>query len=339
MRKFEKHRSKDCDVSNCNKGQRRADGTMQDRFFVCTKRKVGAKKLRSAIFSSEDEAKQFTPCFLAELDNERVQPIQDAKVPIDATSPPKGNTANSSMDGLNKLLHDNRRQIKEEGVKRAEALHCELRKITRAPASFVRIVADEFATSLSSINGVIANLVDSFYRAERVTRDQDIQRRAFNRDKKCMKPTSKCSSYPYYEKKRHDILRERLRKWISARDHPAPFIAKGHTEGLVCAVDGIDLTDTGNTKILRKATLVHMYCSLRLLGTSRDDAEDIASTTFPPEARMTESSAHTSKVRAHFENTFTLRKYVGKYFAPRFSGNNCRKVCTSTYISKCSMDH
>jgi hypothetical protein len=300
-RKFEKHRFHDSDVSIYNKGQRRADGTMHDRFFVCTKRKVGATKLRSAVFSSEEEAKQFIPCFIAELNNERMQPIRDAKVPIGATSPPKVNTSTFSMDGLNKVLHDNRRQIKEEGVKkRAHALHCELRKITRAPAGVVKLVADEFSTCLkaNTSTGVIANLVESFCRADRVTRDQDIQRRAFKRDKKCMK--LKCSSYPYYEKKRHDILMVRLRKWISARDHLAPFIAKGHTEGLVCAVDGIDLTDTGNTKILRKATLVHMYCSLRLLGTPRDDAEEIACTTFPLEARM--------------KAPRTLRKYVAEYF-------------------------
>ena len=61
-------------------------------------------------------------------------------------------------------------------------------------------------------------------------------------------------------------------KWEAARDHLAPFISAGTVEGLVASPNGIDFSVDGDKWILHKATLVHLYCSLRIMGMGRDEA-------------------------------------------------------------------
>jgi hypothetical protein len=94
-------------------------------------------------------------------------------------------------------------------------------------------------------------------------------------------------------------------KWEAARDHLAPFISAGAVEGLVASPNGIDFSVDGGKWILHKATLVHLHCSLRIMGMGREEATAVACATIPPSVRMSSGST----LRRHLAECFELKTF------------------------------
>ena len=111
----------------------------------------------------------------------------------------------------------------------------------------------------------IANLFISFSAAKHEAKEADNKRRAVDRLKVMQK--KKRIEYPSYfvPKLKREIIQ--LKKWQIARTFLAPFIRDQTTDGLVLLHGGgIDLSITGTSRILKKASMVYLYCGLRQQG-------------------------------------------------------------------------
>jgi hypothetical protein len=184
--------------------------------------------------------------------------------------------------------------------KRRQELYALLRKSSLCDADTCQEVCGWLADGLKAGAGsaVVVEALKKFSTGEKMAADKKNARRQEQRNKrKCAKPRT---AYPSYLKKVHRSLMKRLIKWEAARDHLAPFISAGTVEGLVASPNGIDFSVDGDKWILHKATLVHLHCSLRIMGMGRDEATAAACATFPPSARMSSGS--------------TLRRYLAEYF-------------------------
>jgi hypothetical protein len=203
------------------------------------------------------------------------------------------------------VLKQQRDIKKQTGAElRRKTLYNELRKVSEVDASIVDGFAGELHRSMkaNANPGYIVDLISMFSEAEKaklkVKRDTMANERKQRSENK-----RKAVSYPYYQNKMVKEQMSRLRKWANARNHLASFVAQGCTDGLIISPDGIDLSSGGNARVLLKATMVHMYCSLRLLGKSRDDATEIVGTSMPPAVRMSAPS--------------TIKRYLHEYFELR----------------------
>jgi hypothetical protein len=92
---------------------------------------------------------------------------------------------------------------------------------------------------------------------------------------------------------------KQLKKWESTGGFLAPFVAEGKTGGLVVSADGIDLSNDGDQVVLRKATVVYMYCALRLYGIQREEYTGVVCQSFAAKDRMSPR---------------TVRRYLAEYF-------------------------
>jgi hypothetical protein len=147
----------------------------------------------------------------------------------------------------------------------------------------------------------VADLLTQFAAGESRHREEDRERRASSRAAEKRTPTR---DQPHYALMRETKLLERLKRWEGARDYLAPYVSSenGHTDGLVISADGdgIDLSRGGSAKILRKATLVHQYVSLRLMGLGRQETLTTCASTFPSSLRTTSDS--------------TIKRYLAEFF-------------------------
>jgi hypothetical protein len=94
---------------------------------------------------------------------------------------------------------------------------------------------------------------------------------------------------------------KRLIKWEAVRDHLGPFITADSTEGLVVTPECIDMSVDGDQWILRKARLVHLHCSLRLLDTSREEATAACCATLPASEHVASGSSLRRCLAMYFE--------------------------------------
>jgi hypothetical protein len=67
----------------------------------------------------------------------------------------------------------------------------------------------------------------------------------------------KRTEYPSYFVPQRNKIMLKMQKWSRAKQFLVPFIREQTTNGLVLTPQGIDLSKTGPSRILKKATLVH----------------------------------------------------------------------------------
>jgi hypothetical protein len=102
---------------------------------------------------------------------------------------------------------------------------------------------------------------------------------------------------------------KRLKKWEAARDEIAPFLIAQNTEGLVLTPDSIDLSGDSDSRVLRKATLVYVFCCMRLLGVSLPKAQEVASTASPNEEGRIRGMSSQRCIRRHVAECFEHRGF------------------------------
>ena len=334
------------DIAVYNKGQKREDGTKQQRFFLRTKIKhqgklrnsydadvVGLTESRllpgfNGVFKSKDEAKEYIPYFLAWLNGTRVQQSRQSKLackPNTIQGKCDEHSPMCNMTGLDDFLRQKREQVKAIKTQEREVvLYKEFRKVTRSEANIVGLFTNVLAGQLraDARPGLIADLIQIFYDAESARIEEERLQRSLRRLDAKKKSLRLRSSYPSYILQMQNGQMQRLRKWAAARDHLGRFLAEGSVEGLVHTPDGIDLSSNGNNVILRKAQLVHTYFSIRLLGVPRAQAVEMVG------ASVTQSM--------HMSSQATLYRYIKEYFELKVLRVVLFTSCFVSYFSPCS---
>ena len=308
----------DEDFSVYNKGSLKADGTKQQRYFVRSKAKLGPKKKAkkqssydpghrdisagiTGYFSKREDAVAYIPTFRRMVNGERPKraaAVNGMKSSSTGTPEQPGRAAAvSALDAMRK------QQLGEKQVAMAEEqrsqLFRHLRKKNRCSGPVLEAVSSALAAGLKKnvdMKGLAESVTEFVWMEKEARADQNWRRQEQARTRK-RKPRT---AYRSYKRKQLKSVLARLGKWEAARKHLAPFVAESTTEGLVMSPDGIDMSVDGDQWVLRKATLVHLYVSSRLLGLSRDIATEITCATFPESERMHSGS--------------TLRRYLAEYF-------------------------
>ena len=166
---------------------------------------------------------------------------------------------------------------------------------------------------------------------EKEARADQNWRRQEQANKRKRKPTTAFRSYKHKQLK--SVL-ARLGKWEAARKHLAPFVAESTTEGLVMSPDGIDMSVDGDQWVLRKATLVHLYVSSRLLGLSRDIATEITCATFPESERMHSGRTLRRYLAENFELGGFRETKRGKWVRENIFGNAALMFAMKTWLTQ-----
>jgi hypothetical protein len=331
-------------VAVYNKGAFRKDLSQPPRYFVSTKAKVTTlscknKKRRCSyqpefkcegggVFASAAAAWEHAPAFVAMLNGER-PPSKRVKEQI--ATPQKSAAAASEALGQN--LKRQRAAGKKGAAREAEFLAA-IKKKARSNSGAIKATTAGLLKHLrpGANKDAVANLMVAFAEAEKNTREAANSKRSAERAKGKAKP--KTSESAGYQRKRHKRVMKQMKIWEHARDHLAPFIKEGTTDGLVITEDGVDLSNDGHPRILRKATLVHMYCKLRLLGMSRAETTEVVTEAFPESERMSSGRTLRTYLAEYFANGGFLESKNGKWARKNVFSNTALKYAMKEWIRK-----
>jgi hypothetical protein len=329
-----------------NKGQKLVDGEWQGRWYVKTKNYVKIKGVKNpkrltsfdpeykhadfkGEFPDRQAAEAYVDTFIRLVNGERIQPTRASKE-IQGT-PQQA----SSVDAENLSVVLKRKRATQQSARAMmnhDALHAELKKVSRANSKVVRDLTQELCGNLkvSTNMSSVAKAVVAYTRQEKAAVEGENKARAERRSK--IKKKKKTKDFPSYQMKRRKSIMKKMKQWETARDKLAPFVKQGTTEGLVMTEDGIDLSSDGNDKVPRKATIVHAHCSIRLLGKSREEATEIVTTLYPSQNRMSSGRTMRRYLAEFFQHGGFFESKQGKWVRENVFNNTALKYAMKEWL-------
>jgi hypothetical protein len=218
-----------------------------------------------------------------------------------------------------------------ETKRKSDALHAELARRSRGP------VHDTITTDLAKVlrkdarPGEVADLLAKQAEGHHEHANNDNKGRAEERvSLKLKKKRTELASYQV------PLMQRRLlktKKWSAAARDLAPYIKEGTTDGLVLMAEGVGLSTAGTEHTLKKATLVHMFCALRLGGASTAGAIRTCTLVFPG-YRMSGEATIYRYLHQYFTHKGFFETAVGKWARENIWSNPTLMYAMKTFIQR-----
>jgi hypothetical protein len=337
------------DVGWYNKGRRDAAGVQEQRWFLRTKKKenrvtsfspkyVGPPGERlvagfHGVWDSEEGAKDGIADFVACLNGALEVRAPKPRAAKSTATPCKQEMNTPEEPSLDLVLKRKRAAMKESNaVLQRIALHTELGKAHHGP---VNVNLPERLAGMVRKDAPpedLAELIaDDIGRDDADARKEENKRRAEARENARPRKRSTHDSCTHAKETR---LRLKTRKWKKAVRFLDPFIKAQTSDGLVLTNEGVDLSTSGSTRILKKAFIVRFFCKERINGATSADAVQSFTRLYPKEDRMNCTRSVHRYLQQFFVNWGFYETGAGKYVRDTIWGNAALVYAMKVFIKK-----
>ena len=322
------------DVGCYNKGRHNeGTGQQEQRWFLRTKKKIGGKNGKKAtsfcpnyvgppenrlvkgfngVWDSEEGARGGVDDFVLYLNGSLEVRVERPRAAKTATATPtKMEMKGHEEPSLELVLKRKRAAMKETTASKQRAdLHTALGKAHRGSVNIDLTERLAGMVRKDACPSELAGIISAIGSDAAAARKADNKRRAeatkAERPRKRSEPTS-CVRDKAYK------LRLKVRKWRKAVKFLDPFIKAQTTGGLVLAAEGIDLSSTGNERILKKAMIVRVYCQERINGATAEEANESCTRLYPKDDRMSSTRSVCRYLQQFFVNWGFHETSAGRY--------------------------
>jgi hypothetical protein len=336
-------------LSVANKGNTNKDGVRPDKWYIYTKKKHRGVQLSSSmpmfvgpagarwskgfdgIFASRAEATARIPAFCRAINGAR-----ESSKRVESSTP----VAAKKLVGVDELDRISSLKRKEMAAVVLTKRAAEVKTAMRSKLQTT--VPDHLALELASCTrknvpaSHVADLYANFAAVDRNRREENRTRVANERE--VLKSQKKRTKYPSYYLPKEERHMLKLKKWSKARVFLAPFLRDQTTDGLVLMKNGnhstamIDLSVTGTDRILKKASIVYLFCGLRMQGKSAAEAVSACTMLHPRSDRMSSSATVYRYLNQFFEHSGFFETSAGKWVRETVWSNPHLLFAMKTFI-------
>ena len=332
------------DLTALNIGKKRKDGSAPQKWVLRTKMKYGGVQQQSnfarfvgppacrfvagfdGTWDEKAHAENWKASFCRTLNGER----EPSKRALEKKTPSKESQI-LGVEALDALLQGKRQVAKAVAAdaKRAR-LHSEMRKLNRNVPIDPAIVEQLASCVKGDANlQTFAKAITDHAVIHRGAMANDAKRRAEDRARLAHK--KKRTEYVSYQIPLQQRRMLKISKWQKASSDLLPYVRDQTTDGIVLTHEGVDLSATGTDRILKKLTLVRLYCVLRLEGNTAAEAVRHCTLVFPGH-RMSCSKSIYSYLKQYFTYGGFFETTVGKWTRENIWSNPPLTYAMKTFI-------